>query len=316
MSPQDPLHKNLMGPTPSARLSRKCKIQCWQQRSDSIRFLRRILHKITGKLTKRPAWSRFTRIGVTQAHLNIASHIPLFDYHNMVAPHNAKPIKIHFYPSLIESVNSDTPAEEKKRIGDTTITRLRRRGSEWELWLDAAVVNRKGVDVAHLYTSPALVVKSNPAFQLCAAPDIRKWETFELSGEGVHPYTAESLAMSAGLRKLAKQLRPAPLNKLFLIATDCLSLVFALEKGPINPILAHIWSLLYKLFYRGIARIAIQWVPEHCGITINEFRCYFYFYLISGKNTNTNTPIIILKIPTGVLLLWCNLGFILVRTRL
>ena len=50
--------------------------------------------------------------------------------------------------------------------------------------------------------------------------------------------------------------------------------MLALEKGPINqedPTLAHIWSSIYKLFDRGIARIAIQWVPEHCGIRRNEF---------------------------------------------
>ena len=80
--------------------------------------------------------------------------------------------------------------------------------------------------------------------------------------------------MKSGLRKLAKQLRPNPMNKRLLIATDCLSLVLALEKGPINqknPTLAHIWSSIYKLFDRGIARIAIQWVPAHCGIRRNEF---------------------------------------------
>ena len=99
-------------------------------------------------------------------------------------------------------------------------------------------------------------------------------KTFALSGEGAHPFTAECLAMKTGLRKLAKQLHPAPLYKRLLIATDCLSLVLALEKGPVNqkdPLLAHIWSSLYKLFGRGIARIAIQWVPAHCGITRNEF---------------------------------------------
>ena len=135
----DPLHNKSMGPTPSVRLLRKLKAKCWQQRSDSLRarykiwFLRRIRHKLTGKLTRRPAWSRFTRIGVKQALLNIDSHIPLFDYRNMVAPHKAKPIKVRFYQSLLEPVNSDTPAEEKKRIGDATIARLRKRGSDWEL---------------------------------------------------------------------------------------------------------------------------------------------------------------------------------------
>ena len=73
--------------------------------------------------------------------------------------------------------------------------------------------------------------------------------------------------MKAGLSKLATQLRPNPENKRLLIATDCLNLVLALEQGPINlkdPVLAHIWKLIYKLFDRGIARIAIQWIPAHC----------------------------------------------------
>ncbi len=38
-----------------------------------------------------------------------------------------------------------------------------------------------------------------------------------------------------------------------------------------DPIISHIWRSLYKLFDRGIARIAIQWVPSHCGIQRNEF---------------------------------------------
>ena len=277
----DPLHNKSMGPTPSVRWSRKFKVQCWQQRSDSfqarykVRFLRRIRHKLTGKLTRRPAaWSRFTSIGITQALLIIESHITLYDYRNMVASQKAKPIKVRFYPSLLEPVNPDTPAEEKKRKGGATTTRLRQRGSEWELLLDAAVVNGKGVGVAHLYTSRAPVANPKPAIQQWAAPDIRKWETFELSGEGAHSFTTECLAMKTGLRKLAKQLCPAPLHRRLLIATGCLSLVLALEKGPVNqkdPLLAHIWSSLYKLFDRGIARIPIQWVPTHCGITRNEF---------------------------------------------
>ena len=222
-----------MGPTPSVRLSRKFKVQCWQQRSDSlqarykIRFLRRIRHKLCEAHQETRLVSIYW-IGV-KALLNIESHIPVLDYHNMVAPH-----KVRFYPYLLEQVNSDTHAEEKKRIVDATIARLRQRGSEWEVWIDAAVVNGKGVGVAHLYTSPAPVANLNPAIQQWAAPDIRKWETFELSGEGAHPFTAECLAMKTGLRKLAKQLRPAPLHKRLLIATDCLSLVLALEKGPVN----------------------------------------------------------------------------------
>ena len=80
--------------------------------------------------------------------------------------------------------------------------------------------------------------------------------------------------MKSGLRKLAKQHHPNPINKRLLIATDCLSLVLALDKGPINqkdPTLVHIWSSIYKRFDRGIARIAIQWVPAHCGIRRNKF---------------------------------------------
>ena len=47
-----------------------------------------------------------------------------------------------------------------------------------------------------------------------------------------------------------------------------------LEQGPINqkdPVLAHIWNLIYKLIDRGIARIAVQWIPAHCNIRRNEF---------------------------------------------
>lgn len=80
--------------------------------------------------------------------------------------------------------------------------------------------------------------------------------------------------MKTGLLKFTKQLRPAPTGKRLLIATDCLSLVLAVEKGPIKqkaPTLAHIWSSIYRLFDRGMARIAIKWVPSHCGIRRNEF---------------------------------------------
>ena len=76
--------------------------------------------------------------------------------------------------------------------------------------------------------------------------------------------------MKTGICKLAKQLCPAPLHKRLLIATDCLSL----EKGPVNqkdPLLAQIWSSLYKFIDSGIARIAIEWVPAYSGITRNEF---------------------------------------------
>ena len=80
--------------------------------------------------------------------------------------------------------------------------------------------------------------------------------------------------MKTGLRKLAKQQNPALTNKRLLITTDSLSLVLALEKGPINqkdPQLAHTWKSLNKLFRRGISRIASYWVPAHCGITRYEF---------------------------------------------
>ena len=91
------------------------------------------------------------------------------------------------------SNHSDTPADEKKRIGKATIARLRQRGLDWELWLDAAVMNGKGVGVDHLYTNPAVAPDPNPAIHQWVAPDIRKWEQSELSGEGVHPYTVECL---------------------------------------------------------------------------------------------------------------------------
>ena len=141
-------------------------------------------------------------------------------------------------------------------------------------WLDAAVANGKGVGVTHFYSSPSPVANFNPITRQWAALDTRKWETFALTGNGVHSITAESIALKAGLLKLTKQLRPAPTDKRLIIATDCLSLVLALEKGRIkqkDPTLAHIWSSLYILFDRGIARIAIQWVPSHCGIQRNEF---------------------------------------------
>ena len=137
----------------------------------------------------------------------------------------------------------------------------------------ASVVNGKGVGIAHSYTGPPPATAFNPVTRQWAAPDTRKWETYALAGEGVHSSTAESIALKAGLFKLTKQLLPAPINKSLISATDCRSLVLALEKGPIklkDPTLAHIWRSLYKLFDRGIARIAIKWVPSHCDIQRNE----------------------------------------------
>ena len=60
------------------------------------------------------------------------------------------------------------------RIGEATIARLRQRGAVWELWLDASVVNGKGVGVAHLYTHPEPVAHFNPVTRQWAAPDTRK----------------------------------------------------------------------------------------------------------------------------------------------
>ena len=140
--------------------------------------------------------------------------------------------------------------------------------------VDLGAINGKGVGVAHFYTGPPPATNFNPVTRQWAAPDTRKWETYALAGEGVHSSTAESIALKAGLLKLTKQLRPAPTDKKLIIATDCLSLVLALEKGPIrqkDPTLVQIWRSLYKLFDRGIARFAIQWVPSHYGIQRNEF---------------------------------------------
>ena len=228
-----------MGPTPTVRKSKKFKVQCWQQRSDSIqarlkiRFRRCSRNRLTGKLTKRPN-IRTNALTIAQAKLNITSCSPLFDYHTTVAPHNTKSLKLRLYPNLLEPVNPDTPVADKKRIAEATIDRLRRRGATWELWLDAAVVNGKGLGVAHFYTSPPPAVNFNPITRRWAALDTRKWETFALAGDGVHSSTAESIALKAGLLKLTKQLRPAPTDKCLIIATDCLSLVLALEKGPIK----------------------------------------------------------------------------------
>ena len=276
----DPLHNKSIGPTPIVRKSRKVKVQCWQQRSESIqarhkiRFQRCSRNKLTGQLTKLPS-VRVNALNIAQAKVSITSHSPLFDYHSIVAPHKAKSLKLYFYPNLLEPVNSsDTPAVDKKRIAESTIARLRQRGATWELWLDASVIDGKGVGVAHFYTGPPPATAFNTVTCQWAAQDTRKWEKFALAGEGVHSSMAESIALKAGLLKLTKQLRPALTDKKLIIATDCRSLVLALEKGPIkqkDPTLARIWRSLYKLFDRGIARIAIQWVPSHCGIQRNEF---------------------------------------------
>ena len=279
-SQRDKLHNKSMGPTPTVRRSKVFKSQCWQQRSDTlqarykIRSHRFTRQKRTGKLTRTHAKTTTTSIPITQAKLNITSRVPLFNYHNIIAPHATRPIKIRFYPTLLEPVTPDTPIPEKNRIAEDTIARLRRRGTDWELWTDASVVNGKGVGVAHLYTNPEPVRRYDPVTRQWNAPDTRKWEIQALAGEGVHSYTAECLAVEAGLSKLAKQLRPNPRGIRLLIATDCLSLVLALERGPINlkdPVLAHIWKLIYKLFDRDIARIAFQWIPAHCNIMRNEF---------------------------------------------
>ena len=163
---KDTLHNKSMGPTPTVRRSKVFKAQCWQQRSDSIqarykiRSFRRTRHRLTGNLTKRPVNCPTTAIRVTQAQLNIISRVPLFDYHNIVAPHATKPIKIRFYPTLLEPINPDTLDSEKKRFAEDTIARLRQRGANWELWTDASAVNGKGVGVAHLYTIPTQGVKA------------------------------------------------------------------------------------------------------------------------------------------------------------
>ena len=68
-------------------------------------------------------------------------------------------------------MNSGTTTDENKRIGDATIARLRQRGLDWELWLDAAVVNGKGIGVAHLYTNPAIAADPNPAIHQWTVPD-------------------------------------------------------------------------------------------------------------------------------------------------
>ena len=128
--PSDPLYNKSMGPTPSVRNSRKFKVQCWQQQSDSIqtrlkiRFQRRSRNKFTGQLTKLPS-IRINALTIAQAKLNIISYSPLFDFHTTVAPHNAKSLKLHLYPNLFEPVNPDTPVADKKRIAESTIDRLR-----------------------------------------------------------------------------------------------------------------------------------------------------------------------------------------------
>ena len=211
----DPLRNKSMGPTPTVRRSRKFKVHCGQERSDSIqarlkiRFQRRSSDRLTGQLTKRPS-IRANAHTIDQAKLNIISHSPLFAYHTTVAPHNTKSLKLRLYPNLLEPVNSDTPVADKKRIAESTIDRLRQRGTTWELWLDAAVANGKGVGVAHFYISPPPAVFFNPITRQWVAPDTRKWETFALAGDGVQSFTAESIALKAGLLKLTKQLRPAP----------------------------------------------------------------------------------------------------------
>ena len=159
----DPLYNKSMGPTPAVRKSRKFKVQCWQQRSDSIqarhkiRFQRRSRNKFTGQLTKLPS-VRVNALTIAQAKLNMISYSTLFSYHTTDAPHNAKSLKLRLYPNLLEPVNRDTPVADRKRIAEATIDRLRQRGAIWELWLDAVVVNGKGVGVAHCYTSPPPVV--------------------------------------------------------------------------------------------------------------------------------------------------------------
>ena len=296
----DPLYNKAMGPTSPVRKGKKFKAQCWQQRSDSvldrfkIRFDRRRRNHVTGQLLKKPHISS-KAIPFTQTRLSFTSLSPLFNYRYTVAPHKAKSLKLRLYPNLLEPINPDTPDADKKRIAETTIDHFRQRGATWELWLDASVVNGKGVGVAHFYTSPPPAAAFNPVTRQWAAPDTRKWETHALAGEGVHSSTAEGIALKAGLFKLAKQLLPAPRNKSLIIATDCRSLVLALEKGPIklkDPIIAHIWRSLYKLFDRGIARIAIQWVPPHCGILRNEFAdARAKTLLLNGK------PILMRKVP-------------------
>ena len=61
---------------------------------------RRTRPKLTGELIKGLDRIPSTTIRVNQAKLNIISRVPLFDYHNTVAPHNTKPIKIRYYPNL------------------------------------------------------------------------------------------------------------------------------------------------------------------------------------------------------------------------
>jgi ribonuclease HI len=276
----DPLYNKAMGPTPSVRKSKKFKAQCWQQRSDAIlarfkiRFDRRRRNHITGQLLKKPCISRSRTIPHPQSTLSFNTLSPQIEYRYAIAPHQAKSIKLRLYPNLLEPINPETPDADKKRIAEATIDHLRQRGATWELWLDASVANGKGVGVAHFYTGPPTANVFNPVTRQWASPDTRKWETFALAGAGVHSFTAEAIALKAGLHKLTKQLLPAPFNKSLIIATDCRSLVLALEKGPIklkDPTISHIWRSLYKLFDRGIVRIAIQWVPSHCGIQRNEF---------------------------------------------
>ena len=183
----DPLYNKAMGPTPAVRKSKKFKVQCWQQRSDSvlarikIRFQRRMRNQATWQLTKRPS-IRFKALSIAQVKLSITSFSPLFNYRSAVAPHKAKSLKLRFYPNLLEPVNPDTPVVDKKRIAESTIDRLRQRGATWELWLDASVVNGKGVGVAHFYTDPPPATAFNPVTRQWAAPDTRKWETFALAG--------------------------------------------------------------------------------------------------------------------------------------
>ena len=163
----DPLFNKSMGPTPTVRKSKKFKAQCWQQRSDSIqarhkiRFQRRSRNRRTGQLTKLPG-VRVNALTIAQAKINITSVSALFNYRNTVAPHKAKSLKLRFYPNLLEPINPDTPVIDKKRIAESTIDRLRQRGATWELWLDASVIDGKGVGVAHFYTGPPPATAFNP----------------------------------------------------------------------------------------------------------------------------------------------------------
>lgn len=93
------------------------------------------------------------------------------------------------------------------------------------------------------------------------------------AGNCTGPYATESLAVKAGLVRIATMLRPGP-NKIALIVfTDSQGLITAMQKGPVrqrDAQLAAIWNSLYTIHQKGVKRVTFHWIPAHCGVLRNE----------------------------------------------